>query len=131
MKANELMIGSYVKFLGKVRKIKSIIKKDTGIEISFEGKNPVVVSLDVIEPIPITPEILEKNGFTMNTKAKSKKAWQISDNELYVSWWNGRLNTYYKPEVTKSMNHINTDCVYVHELQHVLKLCGIEKEITI
>lgn len=84
MKANELMIGDYVKFLGRVRKINSIIRKDTGVEISFEGKNPVVVSLDEIEPVALTPEILEKNGFEKDPES-GEMIW-TDDNVTEVVW---------------------------------------------
>lgn len=128
MKVEELMIGDYVKFLGRVRKIKSIIKKDTGVEISFEGENPVVVSLDEIEPIPLTPEILEKNGFK---KDKETDQWYFESNYrldmgiLAVDIDDGcgvgicvmpnKAITYY--------------CKYVHELQHFLRLIGGAKEL--
>ena len=138
--ANEFMIGDYVKFLGKVRKIKSIVGKDTGIEISFEGKNPVAVSLDEIEPIPLTPEILEKNGWKhefdkteymvkYELAQKGKDCWMmwaIKEHNLDIQKQDEKLNMY-----NLKVQRVCIPCDYVHQLQHALRLCGIEKEIII
>ena len=137
---NELMIGDYVKFLGKVRKIKSIVGKDTGIEISFEGKNPVAVSLDEIEPIPLTPEILEKNGWKhefdkteymvkYELAQKGKDCWMmwaIKEHNFDIQKQDEKLNMY-----NLKVQRVCIPCDYVHQLQHALRLCGIEKEIII
>lgn len=134
------MIGDYVKFLGKVRKIKSIVGKDTGIEISFEGKNPVAVSLDEIEPIPLTPEILEKNGWKhefdkteymvkYELAQKGKDCWMmwaIKEHNLDIQKQDEKLNMY-----NLKVQRVCIPCDYVHQLQHALRLCGIEKEIII
>ena len=137
---NELMIGDYVKFLGKVRKIKSIVGKDTGIEISFEGKNPVAVSLDEIEPIPLTPEILAKNGWKhefdkteymvkYELAQKGKDCWMmwaIKEHNFDIQKQDEKLNMY-----NLKVQRVCIPCDYVHQLQHALRLCGIEKEIII
>jgi hypothetical protein len=84
-----------------------------------------------LEPIPITPEILEKNGFD----GAYKKTYQIYESngydKLYISYWRGRLSIITSPDIRKkhSTNRIHIDCSYVHELQHCLALFGIEKEI--
>ena len=96
-----------------------------------EGEHAYPFSVDCIEPIPITPEILEKNGFKQDPKSRSRKSHQIITNDVYISWWKGRLNIMYKPFVGHSTNHINCDGKYVHELQHALRLAGIEKEIVL
>jgi len=143
MNANELFIGAHVKFLGKERKIKSIITKDTGIEISFYGKNPVVVSLDEIEPIPLTPEILEKNGFKIDKNETYCKMYFFACNlgkipqtvvEFYFYGEGVLADTLFKcwtkPESCDGENSIHIcDLKYVHHFQHALRLCGIEKEI--
>ena len=81
--------------------------------------------------IPLTPKILEKNGFD----GAYKKTYQIYKSngydKLYISYWRGRLSIITSPDIRKkhSTNTIHIDCSYVHELQHALRLCGIEKEI--
>lgn len=138
MKANELTIGDYVKFLGRVRKIKSIVRKDTGIEISFDGKNPVVVSLDEIEPVPLTPEILKKNGWKhefdkteymvkYELAQEGKNCWMmwaIKEHNLDIQRQDEKLNMY-----NLKVQRVCIPCDYAHQLQHALRLCEIEKEI--
>ena len=80
------------------------------------------VEIKDLEPIPITPEILEENGF--------KK----EDNDCYL--WNESLEKiiWFCDGVT-TITSIRCDRIYeghcynVHELQHALKLCGILKTI--
>lgn len=54
---NELMLGNYVRYKGKPRKVESIY----GYALRING--PLHVTRDNCEPIPITEEILEKCGF--------------------------------------------------------------------
>lgn len=75
-----------------------------------------------IEPIPLTPEILEKNGISSSDTGcffdEDKNAL------LEISCING--------EVFWTININEYDIIrlrYIHELQHALRLCGIEKEI--
>ena len=86
---------------------------------------------DCYSPIPITPEILEKNGFVQNPRSKSRRSHQICTDSVYISWWRGRLNILFKPFIGHSTNHVNVDGKYVHELQHALRICGIKKEIVL
>jgi len=79
-----------------------------------------------IHPVPITPEILEKNGFE-STYAPSEKVCKHNgyevwlDNEGEKYWANIKKDEYYFEGYIK----------FVHHLQHALRLCGIEKEITL
>ena len=83
-------------------------------------------------PIPITPEILEKNGWKL-----SKSNWfEFEDGEWKINIWIGKskcnieisqkreiyASTYADIQVVKS--NINT-------LQHALRFAGVDKEITL
>ena len=133
MKANELMIGDIVSHNGIPVKIEVIagmysyvvpVKDNLGyLNKGFEVDN------DELTPILITPEILEKNGFVWNTYHNSLQlvcgsthiGWGFYPNCLSVSDWEDDAE-----------NQISSlGCNYVHELQHALRLCGIEKEIII
>lgn len=93
---------------------------------------------DYLDPIPLTPEILEKNGF-------KKSIFRDIEGQHQWSWWRDTLTV-----VCLWMRELNdnpTDgwmiriestpaacclkILSVHELQHTLKLCGIEKEIVL
>lgn len=136
MKANELMIFDIVRR-----------KKDNRtmivVEVGYDENIGAITTDDrfygdfedyhetQVEPIPITPEILEKNGFVQNPRSKSRRSYQICNSDVYISWWRGRLNILFKPFIGHSTNHVNVDGKYVHELQHALRICGIEKEIVL
>ena len=83
---------------------------------------------DVYQPIPLTLEILEKNGFV---KSKYGDLTLELDDALGTTeivlvptydeayyWW--RIN-----------NELITKIKNIHELQHVLRLCRIDKVITV
>lgn len=134
MKANELMIGDWVyrmdfkipvpsKIIGM--EVINYDKMEYVVDVFNKNGYNVQLYLNEVQPIPLTPEILEKNGFEeydglyrldiaegvfVNADFKSK--------EPFVSIH----NTCYRAIPI---------CKYVHQLQHALRLCGIEKEITI
>lgn len=86
------------------------------------------VSMDEITPILLTPEILEKNGFVKDKYGEMTL--ELDDalgtteivlipsyDEVYY-WW-------------KVSNELITKIKSIHELQHVLRLCNILKEINV
>ena len=128
MKIDELMIGNWVLVNGTPMQIQAINDIDGEIMAGDELYCLVedrVHSEDKIEPIPLTAEILEKNGWYV---PQAKIWWECYN----VSFWlaqfvDGRF---------KIMTDEDSDCVfaairYVHELQHILRLCGINKEIVL
>ena len=85
-----------------------------------------------VEPIPLTPEILEKNGFVQ----KLKKYYTISiDTSLVIKRepiYGANGNTFLLGYfVNRSGFQWFIELSYVHELQHALRLCGIDKEINV
>ena len=69
------------------------------------------------EPILITPEILEKNGWERNGIFMEKRI----DENTHLSW------TDICGSVLSQGNYYMCDCKYVHTLQHALKLCGLDE----
>ena len=89
-------------------------------------------SLVTFEPIPLTVEILEKNGILYR---KSSFYYIINDNKdlecthyiyqtIQNDWAIGVDTGAYECSVFARIK-------YVHDLQHALKLCGIDKEIVL
>lgn len=74
------------------------------------------------KPIPLTPEILEKNGLTKNCYASFFKEDKYMALEITTEddgiYWTINCNEYGILKLE-----------YVHQLQHALKLCEISKEI--
>lgn len=130
MKAEDLMIGDWVKFNNSdlAHQIKAIAGKSVKVDKVYW------YSASKLSPIPITSEILEKNGFIGMPYAVFK----INDDswlEYYyhehrlTKWWSG-IDEWENHSKVKDIT-FQCHCIYVHELQHALKLCGIEKEIVL
>lgn len=122
MKATDLMIGDwyYWKAEGKMYPYQVTAEDFVKGEISN------------FQPIPLTPKIFEKNGFSHKN---SVTAYMFS----YVEYRDnkGDFDLYICNGVREgsSCGEINefqfTAIRYVHEFQHALKLCKIEKEIVL
>lgn len=120
MKPEELMIGDVLEYMGTIVKVYSI-----GAKICVKecfGKNTYIVNFDnLLKGIELTPEILEQNGF---------EECRIEEIEYY-GW---RLNEDFSLERNAIDTLIWNDDVSihsVHQLQHALRFCGINKEIEI
>lgn len=127
MKPTELMIGDLVTFKDCQNDANPIIIKiwqinADGDSFAFvDGWNALdEISIDDdVVGIPLTAEILEKNGFISGEFYA----------ELLISDW--QIMSDCKRFAARNDRgwHIDILCEYVHELQHALHLCGINKEI--
>ena len=82
-----------------------------------------------VHPIELTKEILLKNGFK-NFYGGGCIIKELDDNEiptLYI--WDGNDSLYVVDNYSINKYTYIKRCKYVHEFQHELKSCGIEKEI--
>ena len=134
MKATDLMIGDWLRYSPKSISLNNNyggpyrvegVSQDT---ISLGTKNyRFVVSDKEIDSIPLTPEILEKNGI------KKRR------DEYAVFGWEGMKQWYvtledFKPQydfwfITSSDRDLNISgqIRYVHQLQHALRICGLDE----
>ena len=141
MNTNELMIGDWVfvhKPTCKGHRVDYINEMDE--EIGADGE---IYNVCDIEPIPLTPEILEKNGFKIDKNETYCKRYFFACNlgkvpqtvvEFFFFGEGVSADTLFKcwtkPESCDGENNIHIcDLKSVHQLQHALRLCGIEKEI--
>jgi hypothetical protein len=93
---------------------------------------------DEIEPIPLTPEILEKNWFLANRHVYPYPyyEYEVKESKVKVGFAFPQVNktSYKNPWVCIDMESVYIEhlpCIFVHQLQHALRLAGVEKEITI
>ena len=79
MKANEISIGDWLKFpIGNEKVIDLPYIEGKGICASFAASATLFpVEVENLEPIPLTAEILEKNGF------KKEGSWFIIEDDYY------------------------------------------------
>ena len=125
MKLTDLAIGDLILINNTPHKIQAIDSIDAEIladdELYYVGEDRCH-SEDKIEGIPITPEILENNGFI---KVNSQRYdYGYPDTDCYV-----------KVNPKKNMIHVNGRNAnsnlyshsFVHELQRALRLCGLNE----
>ena len=92
------------------------------------------ISIDKIKPIPLTPEILEKNYFKKCVVAngmeidKKFNPYHITE-QLYIH--DGMCGTIVCCSDGGSTLSPLFECKYVHQLQHILKASGILNEIVL
>lgn len=142
MKANELMLGDWVSCGGHYRKIQSLEFDNTEEEKCWfwSDEDQALCLLSEHEPISLTSEILEKNGivfdYTIELRDDYGNPYEIKGYALHgtTKWGDDYLLQY---DEDKDL-HISTEIYgeitlhninFIHELQHALRLCGIEKEI--
>lgn len=156
MKANELMIGDWVridepdKYAGATGQIQSLMyhQEDDAayFNVFIQGKFGYVsrdVCSDDIRPITLTAEILEKNGFKRDIRVGYCEQYAFCDNlkkipqtVIEFSFYEEGVSAdtlfraWTKPESCDGENSVHIcDLKYVHHLQHALRLCGIDKTI--
>lgn len=124
MKVEELMVGDWVRNdLGEAQQVVEL--REDGAMLYYNDIYPY----DDIQPIPLTPEILEKNGFV---KSERFEVWKIisDEYELRITPW--RFAVIFLDEDGSDKEEFSAPRPkYVHELQHTLRLCGVEKDIII
>lgn len=124
MKASELMLSDYISYEGKRIKVASITKKKVGYHVKDNENRMYYARLCDCKPILITTDKLEKNGWE---SMKNGSGDFILTNPMV-----GNDATITKTINGYAMIHgvFNGLVIrYVHELQHVLSLCKIKKEI--
>ena len=142
MKATELMIGDWV-CLKDDTKCEFPLKVDGVLtdDISLEGEGFLGGVDGLIRPIPITPEILEKNGFSPETFLTSEWEKEVyfkefpscvvepDDSGKYIfgtiTYWNKTDGDGSPIDWGTMYDSRICNLQYVHELQRLLRCCGL------
>lgn len=118
------MLGKYLpKHVLKTWK-EDFIDEDTHEVVTID-RNEVIVESGEIEPIPLTAEILAQNGFSKS---------RLMGEQRHFTYYLGPSLSMLAIYDADFSVHIGDGARYVknvHQLQHILKVCGIEKEIKI
>lgn len=127
IRADELMLGDWLKYetFDKIVKVTALY----GSMVNTNVVTPLFP--DDLEPIPITPKILEKNGFELKADGWLWSTEGLEDqNYIFIQFRKGcegvrncEINFIHRAQFTFKQMY------FVHELQHALKLCGIPKNI--
>ena len=136
MKAKELMIGDkvMVKVLSQI--------PDTYVLHTWTANDYSRVLQ--VKPIPLTTEILEKNGWYYGLTSDEEEAEYFLDGCHYHRHWSydegaGSISLIFPNEAdggeliiddqsfNRHLNLVFCDTLHVHELQHALRLCGLNE----
>ena len=140
MKANELMVGDWVIFhdsgyasdgtTWEENRVCQIDSIDEDVRVKWYDESGYKedwphVSTELLSPIPLTSGILKKNGFEYFHKNYSSLSYNHPFKLKMTNW----------PD-ENGLGGLWTICNiieirFVHQLQHALRLCGIEKEIVL
>lgn len=129
MTATDLALGDWVynssKEKCKVYAISNIFDSNIHLDNYDKPNDGCFELVFEVEPIPLTAEILQKNGF----KEGAEKYYGLEYGKGYikVEFTAEEPWTY----IRNSCYFTSPACRYVHELQHAMKLCGINKEIVL
>ena len=140
MKPEELMIGDWVNFLiditGGETEYDSQTTEYQPMQIvsifawsnndgEVESREGVICDIEQLTPISLTSEILEQNGFELQ---RDKSELGILD----TYWLGSELGAFRIHRLNNGDYQFGLAKIkYVHQLQHALRLCGIDKEIKV
>lgn len=144
MKTEELMIGDVVTFKDCQHDENPVIIKIW--QINQDGDALVCIDNDTtldeitideeIVGLLLTTEILEKNGMRpfdidkLTEKATAK--WWHKGGDFFIKQYHFKHHNFKPTYSFGCHNHTLIEGIeYVHELQHALRLCGIDKEIVL
>lgn len=124
MRVCELMVGDLVLHDGKVIRVDAVHKRKIGYHKTKDKLTWLFCGQ--FDPIFLTPSILEKNGFEEIKEGRFPSLRNYYNDIIF------QLEGI-KEEGNCKILYIfkNIPILYVHELQHALKLCGIDKEIVV
>ena len=151
MEAKKLMLGDYVKtnntswdddLKNRFCKVE-FIGHEYLVCVTIDGERKPFGNENGFEPIPLAPEILEKNGFKKDAFTNLSPDFYFGDDDCIICinlqsscdkakgfFIENRKNKR-SIDFKESRHSLQKEPIYVHQLQHALRLCGIEKEILI
>lgn len=124
MDRHELMVGDWIETLNQNNEVCRVqVNEIQEKQVSFYHMNHYYLgaSYENIKPVALTKEMLEKNGFEFFDSSYFNDIVSITFLPSCI-YFNCHV---YKSEVCDVIErHIN----YVHELQHLLRLCGLKEK---
>lgn len=122
LKIRDLSVGDWVLMNGEPAKALRLTMVGRAIFKGLSGQIYGSVGGD-ISPLPITPEILETNG------------WKRNEEDEYMEYYgdptSGITHTKGTYHYQLEVPDVSAVCYFVHQLQHALRLAGVDKEINL
>lgn len=128
MESKELMVGDWVYFHSTPNKV-------TTLTASFaQSENGSSLPKHNLHPIPLTEKILKKNGFKFSNAINKEyihKGYLAFNKCHFVSVmvddYESRFNLSIAKKTPETETGLGMNIKYVHELQHALRLCGLNE----
>ena len=133
IKVSDLSVGDWVQAetMGRLCPPMRVVSLGEGVGgwvnlvIDQEQGDPFEYEPSEIRGIEITREVLERNGWSRDVYSNS--IWFYHEDYVAMTYFfEGR-----KLNIARGSDSISLGVLYLHELQHCLRLVGVYKEITI
>ena len=136
MRIEELSAGDWVRDGSTPYKVTWIEKGAVGLRRDVDTSMTLTaLPIYFIQPIPITAEILEKNGWLPPRAEIDRDTWWWTnkvDTAIEASEYQGEWQlTIIEQREIQYNYRLGLGLKNVHQLQHALRLAGVEKEIEI
>lgn len=97
----------------------------------LEAYGTIYVKEEMLRPIPITPEILEANGFENMGSGLMRYEFELREKKYKIILGSLDEEVWFADFYFLRKKNIdsNIPLFYIHQLQHILRLAGVEKEI--
>ena len=123
MNIRKLQLDDLVQYSGKVCRV-------TAISLDNDGKVRAVVEnddfcafVDRVEPIPLTPEIVQRIGFELYDEEEKSYVLQVKGDDTRVLVDFKTVQPF--ASIRNTCYQSTLICRYLHELQHGMGVCGI------
>ncbi len=129
MDIKDLAIGNWVMSNGEPKQITGIYTHSC--KNGYVQIKTIDCSAEYLEPILLTAKILEKNGFVRDGTSyilRSRTKWRLNN---WFCLMNNSSPHNYKDKYRLIISGMLYKIEFVHQLQNALRLCEIEKEITL
>lgn len=130
MKPTELRIGNLVMYNGKVVRVEQITKHKIGYHTKPYEMGMNYARLCEIEPIPITEELLKKNGFEIDQNITEYEL--LSCYERRITAYEVKYGWHFHIDDEEYCTCFSNTLKYIHDLQNAFYLVtGKDLEIKI
>ena len=132
MKATELMIGNIVEVNGVPQRIRQVSRRKVGY-CPLGSPTRSYARVNEINPIPITEELLVRNGFEKIPNIYRDYRLQIKDYKIEVHFGScaaGRV-CYVTIEEPYGDQIAGNDISYLHQLQNLLNIMDIKLDFVV
>ena len=125
IKISDLSVGDWVRYRDREWQVCSLYKFTEEVGL-WRKDSQFCEYVSDLHPIPLTPEILEKNGLCVVEEDADFSEYELFGSENF-SIFHTKGTLHYRLETPQA----SVVCWNVHQLQHALRLAGVEKEIEV